>query len=62
VSNTPVLPPPQSCVILGVEIFDFEKMAFLKIFDTYVVVVVIFSKYFVIFRPKMKPLVYDTTG
>ena len=43
----PQFPPPPRIVVRCV--FDSEKIAFLEMFDMYLVVFVIFSRYFVIF-------------
>ena len=39
--------PPKSCVIFDVGFFDFEKMMFLEIFDMYLMIFDINSKYLV---------------
>ena len=44
-SNTP-MPPPQSCVILGVGFFDFEKMTLLDVFDMHLMIFYIFRLFY----------------
>ena len=41
--------PSNPCVFLGVGLFDFEKIAFLGIFNTYFVVLGMFNQYLMIF-------------